>query len=613
MELSERLKNIPHLPGVYIMKDGDGVVLYVGKAKDLKNRVKSYFSGADTRYRIPYLVKQLKHVDTIVTEDERQALLLESDLIKKHKPHYNVRLKDDKSYLVVRVDLEQEWPRLEVGRQVAEDGAKYFGPYAFGYEVRTMLEVIKQTLPLRTCSDRVMHNRVRPCLEYQIKRCAAPCCLSVDRAQYMEWISEAMLILDGKSDEVIRLLEKKMLRASEERRFEDAAKCRDSIVVLRKISEQRSTYSMSPGACDVVGLYREGSQAEISLLSVRRGRIYDSRTYGFSELAVDDEELLGSFLSQYYQEQVLIPDEILLPFALEDEDVRAEILSLKRGKTTKVFVPQRGDKSRIVHLAEENARANFRARFADGGKDGVLESLKNAFMLEDMPRCIECVDISHFQGGETVASVVFFKDGKPDKTRYRCFHLSVQGKPDDFASMREVIGRHLSRCAEENTLSDLMIIDGGPQQLAQGVFIRKQLGVQRPEMVGLAKKRTIASPYLGKELFRLMVRKKPERVFIENREEPIILKPNSAELNLIERIRNEAHRFAITFHRKTRSRRIFSSALDNIPGLGPKRRALLLREFGSIKALKESSATEIATRCSFPEHLANLIVAKLHQ
>ena len=611
IDQTEKLKAIPRLPGVYIMKNAAGDVIYIGKAKILKNRVRSYFSGGDGRVQISYLVKQVAEIDTIVTTDERQALVLEADLINKYKPRYKIRLKDDKSYLVVRVDTEAEWPRLEVIREVKDDGARYFGPFAFGYEVKTMLELIKRTIPLRTCSDRVMHNRVRPCLEYQIKRCAGPCCLNVDRGQYREWLQEAMLILEGKNTEVQDRLNKDMEVASEELRFEDAAKYRDAIQILEKIAEDKPQYEVMPGSRDAIGYFREADKAEISVLAIRRGRIFEAKTFGFEDVIVDDKELLGSFVTQYYQDRALIPEEILLPFDLEDEQVRAEILSERHNETVKILFPKKGDKARLIELALDNARENFKGRFQSTGPDSLLESLRRSVNLDQLPRAIECVDISHFQGGETVASVVFFEDGKPDKTRYRCFHLSQEGRPDDFASMREVITRHLSRCAEENTLGDLMIIDGGEQQLAQGLSVRRELGIDRPQMVGLAKKRTIKSPYMQNRLYGSRIFNKPERVFVEGSAIPIILKPGSPELNLIERIRDEAHRFAITFHRKSRSKRIFKSALDGIPGVGPKRKLDLLREFGSIEAIKGVASEELATRGKLPVKLAERILTLL--
>ncbi|MDR2338361.1 MAG: excinuclease ABC subunit UvrC [Deltaproteobacteria bacterium] len=641
-DLVNKLKTLPKLPGVYIMKNTTGEVIYVGKAKNLKNRVKTYFQGGDGRYQLNSLMRQFASIETIITENERQALILESDLIKQYQPHYNIKLKDGKAYIVIRVDLNNQWPRLEVFRQAQNDGAKYFGPYAFSYEIKTLLEVINQTLMLRTCSDKIMYNRVRPCLEYQIKRCCAPCCDRVSEQEYRSWVERAMLILDGKTQDVIQQLEALMLKASAEQHFETAAKYRDSIEVIKKMNTTQTNYSVSFRSRDVFGFYREGDQAEISILKLRNGRIKDVQSYGFKDLVMNDDELLGEVLSQYYgRSESLLPEIVLLPFNLKDREVREIVLNdnLDHGKTQeipkiKISNPKRGENVKLLNLAADNAKENYLARFSGTNQDKILESLRRAFQLSDLPHMIECIDISHFQGADTVASVVFFRGAKPDKSRYRRFKLSaeIEGKPDDFGAMREVIRRHLSRCAEENTLADLMIIDGGPTQLAQGLAIKKELGLDKPEMVGLAKKREgqhkLFRPLSALEE-KLLFHKnqdllfsqrtelkqnrtiKPERVFIAGVAEPVILNPRSAEEYLIEQIRDEAHRFAIAFHRKLRSEHITRSQLSQIQGIGLRRQKALLKEFGSLKTIKSATAAEISTRCKIPMKLAELIVKKL--
>ncbi|MCC6932084.1 MAG: excinuclease ABC subunit UvrC [Deltaproteobacteria bacterium] len=607
-----RLRSIARSPGVYLMKDAGGAVVYVGKAKNLRARVCSYFRGGDSRERIGYLVEQVSSIDTIVTSDEREALILESDLIKKYQPRYNVRLKDDKAYLVIRIDLSQRWPRLEVTRQVKDDGAKYFGPYAFGYEVQTLLEIIKKTIPLRTCSDNVLRNRVRPCLEYQIKRCLAPCCNDVDFMRYQELLYEAMLILEGKHKELIGRLRDQMERVSSELRFEDAAVIRDSLLVLETITNDKPTYAVMGGSRDAIGFYREGQHVEISLLMIRRGRIFDARTYGFSEPAIDDRQLIEDFLSQYYTENISMPEEVLLPFDIGDLKVRSALLTDKANAPVKLLVPKGGERARLVQLTERNAKENFCARHTASVADGVLTNLKTSFNLADVPQTIECIDISHFQGSNTVGAVVHFAGRKPDKGRYRVFHVSAENAGNDFGSMNEVLKRHLSRCAEENTLPDLLIIDGGEQQLAQGLAVKNELGLIRPEMVSLAKKRNARLPYLRSGYFDLKTIRKPERVFIPGHNIPVLLRPNSAELNLIERIRDETHRFVITFHRKVRARGVFRSVLDNIAGLGDKRKVALLREFGSLKAIARVEIEDLMKRGKLPQIVAErvLVVAR---
>lgn len=604
----DRLKQLPSASGVYLMKDEEGEVLYVGKAKNLRSRVRSYFSGGDNRLNIPYLLERIRSIETLVTENERQAIVLEQDLIKKYKPRYNVRLKDDRAPFVVRIDMNAEWPRIELVRSIADDGAKYIGPFAYSYELRSLLDVIRNTIPLRTCSDAVLRNRVRPCLEYQIKRCAAPCCLDVDPAQYLEWVEQAISILEGRNKDVAGQLERQMERASRELRFEDAAAIRDRLEVLNSVGADEHVVRFKGGSRDAFGLMRDGSQAEVSILAVRRGRLYESRTFGFSEVEEGDEELLGSVLMQYYAGCGDLPDEIFVPLELEDAEARSEVLSEMRGRKTVVRVPERGSGKRLLLLAGQNAEQNYKARFLGGaGGDEPLHSLQSALELEQAPRTIACVDISHFQGGETVASVVFFKDAVADKARYRRFRLPALDKPDDFEAMRQVVERYLSRTAEENELPDLMIIDGGAGQLSQALQVRRALGLDRPQMVGLAKKRTVASGYRE----ALLPAPKPERVFLERGQAPVVLKPGSAALHLIERIRDEAHRFAVTFHRERRSRRTFASALDAIQGVGEKRRVALLREFGSVQAIREASPEELSSRCRIPQRLAERIIATL--
>ena len=569
IELKDKLEVLPRSPGVYVMKNKAGEVIYVGKAGNLRQRVKNYFrGGGDGRAQIDALVKQIDSLETIITEDERAALILESDLIKQHQPHYNIKLKDGKAHVVIRVDLNNPFPRLEMRRLVKNDGAKYFGPYAFSYEIRALLEIINQTMQLRTCSDNVMHNRVRPCLEYQIKRCSAPCCNLISNSEYGKWVEQALLVLDGSSTEIVPHLEAMMLKASTDLRFEDASRYRDAISLLNKMAQDKQEYEVNFVSRDVFGFYREGDQAEISVFIVRDGRIKDVHSYGLQSLIMDDCELFGEVLGQYYGGGAVAPDEILLPVTLRDSKVREELIASQRGRKTKILSPKRGSRARLVQIAQNNAKENYAARFPGNNQSKVLQSLQRALGLSEFPKTIECVDISHFQGTDTVASVVFFEEGKPNKSRYRKFKLSaaIEGKPDDFASMREVLKRHLSRCAEEKTLSDLMIIDGGVAQLKQGLLIKQELGLDKPEMIGLAKKRERVAgkkkmSEFEENVLKLSVGKviKPERVFVVGQDEPIVLPSHSSEEYLIEQIRDEAHRFAIKFHRELRSKRVLRS------------------------------------------------------
>lgn len=617
-----RLNALPTKSGVYIMKDKSGGVLYIGKAKNIKARVSSYFKGGDGRYSVEFLVQLVADIETLITEDERQALVLESDLIKKFKPRYNVRLKDDKAYLVVRVDMAHEWPRIEVVRRIVDDGARYFGPFPFGYEIRTMLDIIKRTLLLRTCSDRVLRNRVRPCLEYQIKRCSAPCCIEVSKAQYLTWVEQAIAILEGKVEHVCDVLEGEMITASNNMRFEDAASLRDRIEILKKIANTKPRYAASAGSRDGIGMVREGSRVEFSVLLVRHGRLCESKSYGFTDVNIPNDELLSAFLGQYYSDYARIPDEILLPFRVDDLDVRQEYLSDICDSSVVINVPKRGHKAKLVELAISNARENFNARFSGIENEQLLIALQRELGMAELPRTIECVDVSHLHGTDTVASVVVFQDGRSDKSRYRHFRLGKHSG-DDFAAMREVVKRHLLSLIEEGKQSDLFVVDGGPGQLAQAMRVRSELGLSAPFMIGLAKHRSVEFGLRvglkNKRKFAKVAKsaelkpseEKPERIYIEESLRPVVLNQHSDALLLLQRVRDEAHRFAVRFQRHTRAMSISKSALDSIQGVGHKRRRLLLREFKSISNIKNATVKELHEKCNIPTNLAERIIEKL--
>ena len=601
------LKNFPDLPGVYIMKDVDGEIIYVGKAIRLKSRILNYFQGSDDRTQISSLLEKLTDIDFVVTADERQALFLEADLIRRNQPRYNVKLKDGKEPLMIRLDIESKWPRLHLVRKKMNDGARYFGPYPFSYEARTLLEIIERTIPLRNCTDKVLKNRVRPCLQYQINRCGGPCCLPVDENQYQEWVDQAISLLEGNAKEVIQSLTFSMQHASEELRFEDATVIRDRLKVLKKITTDKIKVTYGNKNIDAFGIYREGSLVEVSILKTFEGRLYNSFSFGFEDVFLDDSDVLRSALEQFYLgSHNTVTNEIVVPGDFTDLDILAEIIHERQKRRVEIVVPKQGVKARLLEFANINAKENFEARFGSKAKlDRILKALKETFGLEQYPRTIECVDISHFQGKATVGAVVCFRDGKPDHSRYRYFHLSQEGKPDDFASMNEVVKKHLIRTNEEGTTADLMVIDGGPPQLVQALNVRKDLGVHFPALISIAKKRDIN---FAKRLPRSprgeSSQKKPERVYVEENPIPIILPPNNEVIQLLERIRDETHRAAITFHRKTRSKMQFESPLDKVRGLGPKKRLFLLKTFGSLDLILKQSVRSLVEEGKVSERIA---------
>lgn len=602
----ERLSRIPPEPGVYLLRDENRKVVYVGKAKSLRSRVRMYFRGGDERLQVPYLVSRVADVETLVTRNEKEALILENNLIKQYKPRYNIRLKDDKSYVSVKITVDEEWPRVFVTRKILRDKGRYFGPYHCAWAVRDSLDALRKVFPLRTCSDTVFRNRSRPCLEHQIKRCPGPCCLPVDREQYRHGLKNAMLVLEGKNDELLRDLHARMNDAAEALRFEEAARLRDQIRALEKTAEPQEMVSHFGSDQDVFGLYREGGFIEVQVLTVRRGKLTGSHAYGLDDREFPDEEVMGEVLGQYYSGGRFIPDEILLPVVLEDAGVRSSYLSELKGKKVTLFRPQRGDKVRLCEMAAENARQSFAARRNfDDKRVKMVEELQRALGLRSAPKRIECFDISNFQGRHIVGSMVVFDEGEPDKSRYRRYRVKSVPGQDDFASLYEVLKRRYTRALADNGLPDLLVVDGGKGQLGVAAAVLAEFGITEVDLASLAKDRVASDPRSPE------IHHSEERVFLPNRKNPVVLPRNSNALFLLQRVRDEAHRFAITFHRELRSRERFHSLLDDVPGIGPQRRRRLLKHFGAVRRLATASAEEIAAVPGIGLERAREIVERL--
>ncbi len=602
--IEAKLEHIPARPGVYIFKDKRGKVLYVGKAKSLRDRVRSYVRGGDGRYQVLFLMERARDVETLVTGTEAEALILENNLIKQYKPRYNVNLKDDKSYVSVKVTTRDAWPRILVTRKIERDGNTYLGPYASASGVRETLDTVRKVFPLRTCSDGVFRNRARPCLEYQIHRCMGPCVLEVDRAEYETHLRNAMQLLEGKSEALVGELRSRMMKASEEERFEDAARLRDRIAAIQGVSQKQKVVVHGGGDRDVFGLYREGGFVEAQVLLVRSGKLVGNNAYRFEDHEFPDEELLGSLLGRFYEGGRFVPDEILLPMEVEGMDAVCDYLTGLRGRRVDVFVPQRGEKRRLVEMAAENAAQSFAERSDEAGRrEKMLEELRRKLGLPSTPKRIECFDISHSQGEAVVASMVAFDEGRPDKSGYRKYKLRDVQRNDDFAAMKEVLGRRLTRGKEEGGLPDLLLVDGGRGQLAMAVEVVRELGIEGLELAGIAKDRVRG----GME--STDIEHTEERIFRPGRANPVTFRRNSNALFLLERVRDEAHRFAIGFHRQLRGRQRLRSALDDIAGIGPARRRALLRHFGSLKRIGEASVEEIAAVPGIDRELA----ARIHR
>ncbi len=592
-KLALQAAEMPKSPGVYLMKAESGEVIYVGKALNLKNRVRSYFKGGDGRQQIEFLMKRVHFLEQIVTASEEQALILERDLISKYKPRYNIRLKDDKSYISVRIDKNAPWPRIELVRKVEQDGAIYFGPYPESGKLRSLLEVIRKVIPLRTCSNTVFYNRQRPCLEYQIKRCAGPCCLPVDKEQYMQWIDQAIALLQGKTTATVKSLNILMETASEELHFEEAAIIRDRIMALTEYTKNSSQGFHHAESKDYFGMQRQGAEVIIYIINVRNGRIADSENFSLNNVVISNQELTEKVIQQYYDKDRPIPDEILINHVPSELAFIKKYLKQKRGNIVEINNPKKGSKKHLLAIANLNAEQAFKSKFkAEETYARLVEELARKFKLKQIPRRIECLDISNFQGSDIVGAVVSFFDGSTDKENYRKYKISFQDKPDDFAAIHEVVLRRLKRGKTEENLPDLLIIDGGDKQLAKALEARDSIGINL-DIIALAKMRS--------------THEKPERVFLEGDSEPSPLDKESELTYFLQRIRDEAHRFVITFHKQKRSKRVFGSVLDNILGLGPDRKRRLLRHFGNISLIRSADVQELAKIGRMPLSMASKV------
>lgn len=663
-ELDEVLQRLPTSPGVYIMRSRKGEVVYVGKARSLRARVRQYFNGTDTRMFVPLLAKLVGDIETVVVSSNKEAMLLENNLIKEHRPRFNVKLRDDSNYLVLRLDPKGEWPRLELRREIKHDGAYYFGPYHSARTARSTLRVVNRHFKLRTCTDFTLRSRKRACLQYQIDRCPAPCVYDVSRDDYDEQVKDVSLFLAGRHKELITGLRTRMESAAADLEFELAARLRDQLAALESATEGQRIVGTASLDQDTVGMYREGGSVEFVLLHVRQGKVLGSQAFSNRGLEHPDPEVLANFLSAYYDSAPFVPDEVVLPFALARDD--AEPLEAwlrdRKGKKVSLVVPERGDRRKLIALANKNASSNFstrRNRRED--HDAALTRLRERLQLSKLPRVIECYDVSHLQGSDTVASMVVFVDGAPAKTRYRSFKIrglagDGEGKRqgafqnDDFASMYEVLGRRFKRAmrkrdeAEDDdpwALPDLIVIDGGKGQLRQVLTVMQDMGVptgtEGVDVVSLAKERKDTVSMTQEGLERLRARKpskdsnpggayrdwavdeegkrafrvRPERVFIPGVKDAVALRAGSSERYLMERVRDEAHRFAITHHRKRRSKRAVRSVLDDIPGVGPALKRALVQHFGSVAAIREATAQELTAVRGVGASLAERIRAQL--
>lgn len=617
-ELKEKVRQFPKKPGVYLMLGKAGQVLYVGKATDLRARVRSYFAkDAGERYQVKFLMSKVHDLEVLVTDTAKEALLLENTLIKKHHPRYNIDLKDDKSYLSLKLSINHEAPRLYPTRRIKKDGGIYYGPYASAGACREVVDFIERHFKLRTCSDHEYRNRSRPCLQYDIKRCDAPCVGFISLGDYGKMVEEVRFFLEGKGKKLRKIAEAKMRRASEEQQYEEAARYRDLIADMDTTLEKQKVVSHATLNQDVLGLHREGERVQISILKVREGALSQHRSFAFRSIE-ETPELLGSFVAQYYEASHQIPKEILLPRELPEQKVLEDILRDRAGNKIRLLTPKRGEKLKLIQLAEKNAAQAMRAKLdQEQERQQSLSVLGERLHLQNIPERIECYDISHFQGGETVGAMVVFWHGEPVKKFYRRFSVkSVQG-PDDFASLYEVLIRRLKRGLKAEgskdkdpwALPDLILIDGGKGQLNAAAQAMKDLKLTGIDLAALAKSRLESGPAPGTELSHR--ERSEERCFIPGRKNPIFLKPHSEELHTLMRARDEAHRFGITSHRKAQGRQSLASGLGKISGIGPVKSKRLLQHFGSLKSIKEAPIAELAQVLGSNESVARRLKSQL--
>ena len=600
MEISEHLQGIldtaPTQPGCYLMKDNQGKIIYVGKAVNLRNRLRSYFhNSAQQDGKTRRLVRAIETIEWIVVGSELEALILEMNLIKKHRPHFNVRLKDDKRYPYIKVHWAEAFPRVTVTRQMVEDGSRYFGPYTSVWAVHQTLDVLRRIFPYLTCDREITGQDDRACLYYDIKLCTAPCIGAVSQAVYRAMITDLMNFLEGRTETIVNRLRQQMDKAAEELRFERAAALRDQIQAIDRIVERQKVVSQDYVDSDVIAMARSDNEACVQVFFIRGGKLI-GREYFLMEGAEssDDADVLSSFLKQFYDQVPVIPSQVLLPREIEELQVVQEWLNTRRsGEKVMIQVPLQGAQHELVEMATENARVTLAALKAQWEKDTnrqaqALAELHESLGLPRPPNRIECYDISNTQGTAAVGSMVVFEQGVPKKNLYRRFNIRSVAGPDDFASMEEVLTRRLSRWQSSqesavpgykpdpsfSVLPDLLIVDGGKGQLARAIKVLEKFGLsERVPVASLAKQQ--------------------EEIFLPGRADSILLPRQSQGLFLVQRVRDEAHRFAITSHRVRRDKIGIASQLDRIPGVGPARRKALLAHFGSLDAIREATLEEI--------------------
>ena len=599
-DIKTKLENLPTKPGVYLMKDTLGKIIYVGKAKSLKNRVRAYFLDTPPYHpKISALISKISDFDILATDSEMEALILEANLIKEYKPRYNVNLKDDKRYPYLKV-TDEPFPRVLVVRRVKKDKAKYFGPYTNVKAMRHTLKILRRVFPIRSCNYALPSARkIKLCLDYHIKRCLGPCEGKISQKEYWEIIKNVLLFLSGKNNLLMEHLKERMNECSAKEEFEKAASVRDQIKALESVIEKQKVADVERVDRDIIAFAREKKDILVVALQIREGILIGRQNFhltGFKESS--DQEILSTFLRQYYMHSVVIPPEIILPGAVGDQRMIQDWLTSKREGKVKILIPQRGEKAKLLEMASYNAQLSLNELLLQRSEakkkvPATIRALEKDLYLSIPPRKIAAFDISNLGPQDAVGSLVFFQDGRPQKSRYRRFKIKTVEGQDDFAMMAEVVHRYFTRLTErKQEYPDLVLIDGGKGQLSAAVQTLNSQGINNQSVVALAK--------------RL------DEVFLPQRSEPLMIPKGSASLKLLQRIRDEAHRFAVEYHRKLRKKRIIKSELDQIPGVGPTRRKELLKHFRSIEKIKETDLEELLKLEGINKKVAENIYRHFH-
>jgi len=588
--LYDRLLETSEEPGVYLMKNDSGKVLYVGKAGNLKKRLGAYFKNPDSinflrhqDIKTEALVDKIFDFELFITDTEKEALILESSLIRKYKPKYNIVLKDDKRYLSLRINVKDKYPVLSMVRKVKKDGSLYFGPFTSAHAVRQTVKSIDKTFKLRKCKVKEFQNRSRPCLHYQMDRCLAPCCFDIEEKTYGDIVNEVVLFLKGKTPDLIRKIELDMYEASGNQDFERAASQRDRIIALKRTLEKQSVVADDFKDRDVIAVSVSSMFAMVTILVIRGGYLLGSRNFNFEDNILAKNKVTGEFIQQYYENNNFIPNEILVTDTPEDKTVLEDWLRSIRGGGVKILSPKRGRKSNLSKMAYNNADRELRDHINSRvNSREILKRLQKKMRLREVPEHIECFDNSNISGTEPVASMVVFKNGRHDKSSYRKYLIKTVSIQDDYAYMKEIMRRRYGKGEKSEPFPDLLLVDGGKGQLNVSISALKELGLEkRPDIAGIAKK----DEKKGET---------DDKIFLEGRANPVNFGKDKDLLFFLQRIRDEAHRFALDFHRSRRAKASISSALDSVPGIGKKRKKLLLKEFGSVKKIRTATPEQIS-------------------